>query len=140
MVWYIEALLFFWALLKEWLTTIFVTPFRSTDMLWLLVPVWVSWFFAEFFQEKIGTSMGNGMSNSVVVLWGSIDSIRQTVKLIGEGIIKGIGNITLRFGVIAIIFIYGAIIIVFGIKGNEIIKKIARIREITYVFVMFVPI
>ena len=140
MVWYITALLYLWDIFKEWLRTIFVLPFVNMDMLWLLVPVWLSWFFAEFFQEKIGTSMGNAISNSVVILWGSIDSTRQTVKLIGEGAVQGMGNIILRFAVITAIFFYGATIVVFGIKGNEIIKKIARIREITYIFVMFIPI
>ncbi len=140
MAWYINALLLFWELLKDWLTTIFITPFRSTDMLWLLVPVWISWFFAEFFQEKIGTSMGNALTNAVIVLWGSIDCTRQTVRLIGEGLVKGTGNIIARFAVIGGIFLYGFTIVFLGWKGNEIIKKVARIREVTYVFVMFVPI
>ncbi|MBI2139952.1 hypothetical protein HYU14_03440 [Candidatus Woesearchaeota archaeon] len=140
MVWYVTIVSYFWMLLKDWLFTIFIIPFKNTDMLWLLVPVWVSWFFSEFFQEKIGTSMGNALTNTVVVLWGSIDMARQTVRLIGEHVIKGFGSIFLRFSIITLVFAYGATIVVLGIHGNKIIKHIARIREVTYVFVMFVPI
>ncbi|HAB51115.1 MAG TPA: hypothetical protein DCE80_02885 [Ignavibacteriales bacterium] len=140
MTWYITALLYLWKIFKEWLSTMFVLPFTNTDMLWLLVPIWISWFFAEFFQEKIGTSMGNALTNSVVILWGSIDSTRQTIRLIGEGVLNGIWDAVLRFAVITVIFLYGALIVVLGIRGNPIIKKIARVREISYLFVMFVPI
>lgn len=38
------------------------------------------------------------------------------------------------------LFIYGITVVVLGWKGNQIIKKFARIREVTYIFVMFVPI
>ncbi|MBI2138346.1 hypothetical protein HYU13_02055 [Candidatus Woesearchaeota archaeon] len=140
MVWYVTIVSYFWMLLKDWLFTIFIIPFKNTDMLWLLVPVWVSWFFAEFFQEKIETSMGNALTNSVIVLWGSIDMARQTVSLIGRGVLRGLGTISLRFSLIWLIFAYGATIVALGIRGNPLIKHIARIREVTYVFVMFVPI
>jgi hypothetical protein len=140
MTWYISALLYLWEIFKGWVSTIFVLPFTNTEMLWLLVPIWVSWFFSEFFQEKTGTSMGNALTNAVVVLWGSVDCTRQTIRLISEGVITGIGNIILRFGVVILIFLYGLFIVIFGIKGNAVIKKIARVREVTYVFVMFVPI
>jgi hypothetical protein len=124
----------------EWIKTIFVEPFATSDMLWLLVPVWLAWAFAEFFQEKIGTSMGNAISNAVIVLWGSIDCTRQTVKLILDHDIIGTINIIIRFSIIGAIFIYGVIIVILGWKGNKIIKRIGRIRNVTYVFVMFVPV
>jgi len=138
--WLVNIGIYFWDLFKLWITTIFVAPFKTVDMLWLLVPVWISWFFAEFFQEKLGTSMGNAITNAVVVAWGSIDCTRQTIRLMGEGVVTGIGNIIARFSLLSIIFIYGVAIIVLGWKGNKVIKYIGRIREVTYVFAMFVPV
>lgn len=140
MTWYMNAVLYIWGIFKIWIETIFVIPFQNIDMLWLLVPVWIAWFFAEFYQEKIGTSMGNAITNAVVVLWASIDCTRQTVKLISEKIITSNIEIIRRFALIAAIFIYGFIIILFGIKGNKVIRKIGRVRIVTYVFVLFVPI
>lgn len=140
MVWYLSAVLYLWELFRLWTHTIFVTPFQNVNMLWLLVPVWLSWFFAEFFQEKVGTSMGNAITNAVLILWGSIDCSRQTVALIAAKTIEGTGNIALRFALIGVIFIYGILIVTWGIKGNTIVKKIGRIRQVTYVFAMFVPI
>jgi hypothetical protein len=140
MVWYITAGLYLWTIFKLWLNTIFVVPFQTVDMLWLLVPIWLSWFFSEFFQEKRGTSMGNAITNSVIVFWGSVDWARQTVNLITKAVIKGFLNISSRFFLIAVVFAYSMTIIVLGIKGNPIIKKIARIRVVTYVFVVFTPV
>jgi hypothetical protein len=140
MVWYAGILIYLWELLKLWSATIFATPFKNLDMLWLLVPVWLAWFFAEFFQEKQGTSMGNAISNAVVVMWGSIDWARQTVHLISSGAVSGFGNISLRFILAAAVLSYGILIIVMGVRGNKVIEYVGRIREVTYVFVMFTPI
>jgi len=129
-----------WDLFKLWINTIFVLPFKTTDMLWLLVPIWLGWFFSEFFQEKTGTSMGNAISNAVIVLWGSIDCTRQTVRLIGENALIGTWNIAFRFSIIALVFIYGLIILILGWKGNKLVKRIGRVREVTYVFVAFAPV
>jgi len=140
LIWYVTAGLYVWGLFKLWIETIFVIPIKTIDMLWLLVPVWITWFFAEFYQEKLGTSIGNGITNAVLIIWGSIDCSRQTVKLITNKIITAQIEIIGRFAIIAGIFIYGILIVFFGIKGNKIIKKIGRVRVVTYIFAMFVPI
>ncbi|MBW2972184.1 hypothetical protein KY359_04070 [Candidatus Woesearchaeota archaeon] len=140
MVWYASVGLYFWELFKTWITTIFIAPFKTTDMLWLLVPVWAAWFFAEFFQEKHGTSMGNAITNAVVVIWGSVDCTRRTVFLITSGTVTGLMDIISRFAIIAAILTYGVVIVTLGLKGNKIIKYIGRVREVTYAFAMFVPV
>ena len=141
MAWYIIALDYFWnELLLHWLKTIFVAPFMNLDMLWILVPVWLSWFFAEFFQEKTGTSMGNAITNATIVLWAAIDCARQTIRLISGGEVTGGFDIFFRFFLVSLIFGYGILIMILGWKGNPIVRKIGRIREMTYIFVMFVPI
>jgi hypothetical protein len=140
MEWLTISVQYIWSLFKLWIDTLFVIPFVNWDMLWLLVPVWISWFFSEFYQEKVGTSMGNAITNSVVVLWGSIDCTRQTVRLITEKIITSTGEIIWRFALVGLLFIYGILIIFLGIKGKTIIRKIGRVRTATYIFVIFVPV
>ena len=135
-----DLILTFRTLLEMWLQTLFILPFRNAEMLWLLVPVWVAWFFSEFFQEKIGTSFGNAITNAVVILWGSIDCTRQTLKLIAEKSISSTWQIAGRFTLIGFVFVYGIIIVHLGFKGNKIIKSIGRVRNVTYVFAMFVPV
>jgi hypothetical protein len=133
--------LYFFGLFKLWIETMFVLPFRNLDMLWLLVPVWLTWFFSEFFQEKSGTSLGNAITNAVLIVWGSIDCARQTANLISQKVIHdSLPQIIARFGLLILLFTYGFIIIRLGIRGNPLVKKIGRVRVVTYVFAMFVPI
>jgi hypothetical protein len=136
----VNIVIYFWNLFVLWIETIFVIPFKNWDMLWLLVPVWIAWFFAEFYQEKVGTSRGNAITNAVVVIWGSIDCTRQTARLIASKAITSGLQIFTRFALIAVIFAYGLIIVNLGMKGRKIVKYIGRVRVVTYVFVMFVPI
>ncbi len=140
MSWYVGIGLYFFDLVKIWVHTIFITPFQTLNMLWILVPVWLAWFFAEFFQEKTGTSMGNAITNATVVVWASIDAARQTVSLMSADAVSGFFNIAARFFLILLLFAYGILIIILGVKGNRLIQYIGRIREVTYVFVTFVPV
>ncbi|NTV23303.1 MAG: hypothetical protein HGA85_02930 [Nanoarchaeota archaeon] len=134
------AFQYLWLLFRDWLLTIFVVPIENWQMLWLLVPVWITWFFAEFFQEKTGTSLGNAITNAVVVVWGSIDCSRQTVNLIMMKEITQIWEIVARFALILALFVYGILIVRYGIKGDPIARKLGKIRVVTYVFIMFVPV
>jgi hypothetical protein len=140
MAWYLGILMYFWELFKEWLYAIFAVPFTNPEALWILAPIWLSWFFSEFFQEKKGTSMGNATSNATVVLWGAVDWTRQTMTLLTTAVIAGFWDVAFRVILIAAIFIYGTFITVLGIKGNKVIKKIGRVREVTYFIVIFTPI
>lgn len=139
MEWYAIAGIYVWNLFVLWIKVLFVLPFKNPEMLWILVPIWLSWFFAEFFQEKLGTSLGNAISNSTVVVWGSIDWMRQTLNFIHDGIVIGTFNVLSRYALAGIIFIYGMTIILLGIRGNKIIRYIGRVREVTYVLVIFTP-
>ncbi|MBU0461963.1 MAG: hypothetical protein KJ574_05235 [Nanoarchaeota archaeon] len=139
MVWE-SILLYLWETFKLWLFTIFVAPFKNFNMLWILIPIYLGWFFAEFFQEKVGTSMGNAISNSVVVFWGGFDWMRGTITKMTSGALAfGAGAIA-RVLLAFFLVVYGVLIIILGIKGNKLIKYIGRIREVTYVVIMFTPI
>lgn len=137
---FVDILLYIWNLFTLWIDTLFVVPVKNTDMLWILVPLWLSWFFGEFFQEKTGTSFGNAISNAVVVLWAGIDCIRQTIRFIGEGIISATNDIVVRFVLCGVLIAYGIIIIIFGTQVKEKVKIFGRIRDVTYAFAILVPV
>lgn len=120
--------------------SIFSAPAKNPDMLWVLVPIYLSWVFAEFYQEKTGTSLGNAISNGVVVLWAGMDWLRTTNKAHGfANLLKDVefaGETFLSIGVM----LYGVIIIVAGVNVLEITKYIGRIREVTFVLLAFTPV
>jgi hypothetical protein len=140
MAWYVDFIVYFWGLFITWLSALFVIPFQQLQVLWILIPLWLAWFFAEFFQEKRGTSLGNAVTNATIVLWGSIDAARQTVSLMGAGEIIGFWNIALRFFLILLLLAYGAFILIFGMKGRLLIMKVGRVRIVTYFVAVLVPV
>lgn len=136
----VDGILYLWNLFTLWANTLFIFPFKNTEMLWVLVPLWLSWFFSEFFQEKLGTSFGNAISNAIIVLWGGIDSIRQTVSAMAYDRMLSQQDITIRFIICGFMIVYGILIIIFGTRLNKKVKYFGRIRDVTYVFVIFIPI
>lgn len=133
-----EALMYIWNLFSLWAQTLFILPFKNPDMLWILVPLWLSWFFGEFFQEKLGTSFGNAISNAVIVLWAGVDCIRQTIYLMNGGDIHSL--LWVRFLLCGLLILYGIIIIVYGTKTKDKVKRFGRIRDVTYAFAILVPV
>ncbi|MFH1134434.1 MAG: hypothetical protein V1735_08165 [Nanoarchaeota archaeon] len=134
----LSALTFIWQVLKSWLFTLAV-PFIHLETLWIIVPIWLSWFFCEFFQEKRGTNFGNAISNGVVPFWVGIDWIRQITTQLRTPEIAFSWGIFGKFAIAAILMLYGVLIIYLGVKGKEFVKYIGRIREVTYFLVMFTP-
>ena len=115
---------------------LFSSPIFHLEMLWIVVPVILSWFFAEFFQEKLGTDMGNAISNGVVALWCGIDWTRNLMTQF-SGFDMGF---IIKEGLCILLFIYGAAIVFLGVKGSKIIKHIGRVREVTYFILAFTPV
>lgn len=139
MVWWLAALTFLWELFKDWLM-LFAAPFINPQMLWIIVPVLLSWVFAEFYQEKKGTSLGNAISNGVVVLWVGIDWARTTVNFIAQGAGMSILAIISKFTMSAMMFAYGLLIIIEGIKTKASTRIFGRVRVVTYFVLMLSPI
>lgn len=135
---FVEALNYIWNLFSLWIQTLFILPFKNPDMLWILVPLWLSWFFGEFFQEKLGTSFGNAISNAVVVLWAGVDCIRQTLDLMHAGEIYD--SLWIRFILCGLLITYGIIIIIYGTRTKDKVKRFGRIRDVTYAFAIMVPV
>lgn len=110
-------------------------------MWWIIVPIWINWFFAEFFQEKRGTSFGNAISNGAIAIFASIDWTRYMYRLYTEGIIRSFTfGVFLKIAVSLGVFAYGLYVIILSIKTHKLVYFIGRIRWVTYLLVMFTPI
>lgn len=122
-----------------WLN-LFAAPFKDFNMLWITIPVILAWAFTELYQEKKGTSYGNAISNGVVMLWVGIDWTRQVFLRFNE---TNSGYTALFFTTIGIsvaVLIYGFFIIFKGIHAKNVARIWGRIRQITYICLVFTPI
>jgi hypothetical protein len=128
-----------WQLFSEWLH-ILIAPVFYNDLLWISIPIWLNWFFAEFFQEKRGTSYGNAISNGAVPLFVGIDWARYITNALMEDRSVDWLIYSLKYAICGAIAVYGFTIIVLGIRGHVMTRKIGRIREVTYVLLMFTPV
>ena len=134
----ISILLYFWGLLKTW-GLLFAVPFANLEMLWIIIPTYLNWIFAEFFQEKRGTSLGNAISNATIVLWVAIDWSRTSTRFFMNGSISKIhliGNIVTS----VLVFLYGIWVVYEGVKGKNITHYIGRVRVVTYIILMISPL
>lgn len=119
---------------------LFSAPFINLDMLWVVIPIYLGWFFAEFFQEKRGTSLGNAISNGTIAFWVGADWARTTLRTRAE---QHLAMNLAFFGKIfmaVIMFAYGLFIIIQGIKARKMIHYAGRIRVVTYFVLMLTPL
>jgi len=129
--------MFIFEVINLWFYMVFTSPFSNFEVLWILVPVYLSWFLSEFFQEKQGTSIGNAITNGVVATWAGIDWLRTTMHLADS---DGTALTLLKVIFCLIVTGYGIIIIIEGIKTREIVKYMGRVREVTYAVAVGTPV
>lgn len=136
----LSIVLFLWDLFKQWIE-LFISPFYNLEMLWIIIPIWINWFFADLYQEKKGTSLGNAITNGAVMTWVGIDWIRHLINLIDIGRIPGFHYVTIIKFLLAItVGCIGIFIVKEGIQKKEYIHFIGRVRETTYITAMISPI
>ena len=131
--------LFIWNEFLAWLS-IFIGPLKNLEMLWIIVPIWVNWFFTEFFQEKEGTSMGNAVTNGGVMAWVGVDWIRYMVRMINIKELNLVFMTYVKFFLSLLVILIGIFIIVQGVKVKKYIHFLGRVRETSYVLLMISPI
>ena len=132
-IWF--GITYFFTLFVTWLG-IFVSPFHNPAMFWILIPIYLNWIFTDFFQERKGTSLGNAITNGAVVLWVSIDWTRT---LIGS-LHTFSWSIIVKFLLILLVFMYGLMITIEGIRGRDFVVRFGRCRETSYIMLMFTPV
>jgi hypothetical protein len=133
------ALLFVWSLLKDWLY-IFISPIAKLEILWIIAPIWLSWFFAEFFQEKKGTSFGNAISNGIVPFFVGLDWARFITNEIIDGTAKFNSVVFIKYALCLAVVAYGVSIIILGIKAKKFVQVYGRVRETTYALLVLSPV
>lgn len=122
-------------LLYPWLA-VFAAPFEHTDLLWITIPIILSWAVTELYQEKKGTSLGNAISNGVVVLWVGIDWLRQIVSDYAGASAAFITKLCIS----ASVLIFGGWIILHAMATHKKSLIFGRVRVITYVLLMLTPV
>lgn len=128
-----------WGTFSSWLW-LFGAPLKDFNVLWIIIPIWISWFFTEFFQEKHGTAFGNAITNGAIPIWVAIDWCRNLTFGLTQKTIETNYTLYVKFGLAAFILIYGFFVIIQGLKEKEFAHYGGRIRVITYFLVMFTPI
>ncbi|MEM4267319.1 MAG: hypothetical protein QXK37_00645 [Candidatus Woesearchaeota archaeon] len=129
----------FWQLFYSWLY-LFYAPFSEPEMLWVIIPIYLGWIITEIYQEKRDTSYGNAVSNGVIVFWVGIDWTRTTIRLLKEKAISVDMLLYAKLFIAFLVFSYGVLILYLGIKGKKSVRYIARIREVSYILLVFTPI
>jgi len=119
---------------------LFAAPFKDLNLLWIIIPIYLTWIVTEFYQEKKGTSLGNAVTNGVLPLWVGIDWGRKTMDMLSSGQIGVDSLLVTKIIIIIFMIIYGLIILVEGIRARPITKYIGRIREVTFFCVVFTPV
>ncbi|PIN86189.1 hypothetical protein COV19_06235 [Candidatus Woesearchaeota archaeon CG10_big_fil_rev_8_21_14_0_10_44_13] len=132
----LAGLSYFLGLFVYWLSIIFVLPFKNLEILWILIPIWVNFIFADFFQEKKGTSFGNAIANGAVMLWVGVDWIRFLVR--NHAGFDWV--VILKFFLCLVVVVWGFLVIYEGIKRKKIIHFIGRIRVVSYVMMVLSPL
>lgn len=126
----------FFSLLWFWLSLFFVIPFHDIEVLWILIPIWINLIFTDFYQEKHGTHFGNAITNGSVMLWVGIDWIRFIVRTTET--FSGTAILKIFLCVLAITL--GILIMIEGVHGKKIVSLIGRVRETSYVMLVFSPL
>jgi len=121
----------------QWIN-LFLAPAKDPNMLWILVPVYLNWFFSEFYQEKKGTSFGNAISNAFIAIWSGFDWARTVMSTRQTGVPAA--HFELKIGIAGVMLLYGAYIMFQCIKARKNIIMLGRIRVVTYVVLMITPL
>lgn len=116
-------------------------PASKLDVLYILVPVYINWLVNDYYQERKGTSLGNAAANGFVAVWVGIDWFRTMIPRMGYYTMFSFSWMFLafKFLVAIAVLIYGITVMRYAIEGNPIAKKIGKIREISYICLVFTP-
>lgn len=111
---------------------------KNFTMAFTLMPLYLGWFIADYYQERRGTDLGNAMSNGFMGLWAGIDWMRNSYN------VYQVSGDTLFF-IFKLLLCGGMLFYAFFImrkaaRGEKIVHYIGRIREVSYIAIIFTPI
>jgi len=132
-----EVLSYLWGLVLGWLS-LFAAPFINENLLWIVIPVYLSWILAEFYSEKIGgISFSGVITKGVVLIWVGIDWTRKTTDFLNTDVL---GLTLFKYFLCFFWIALGVFMIVQGISKKKIVKFVGRSRNTTYLTLVFTPI
>ncbi len=108
------------------------------NLAYSLIPIYLNWLVADYYQERRGTSFGNAISNGFMGLWVSMDWFRTAQQRFSESGDLGfmIGKIIFGIGILT----YAGFIIRAAAQGKKIAHFVGRIREVSYIAIMLTPL
>ncbi len=111
---------------------------KNWNMVFTLLPLYLGWFIADYYQERRSTDLGNAMSNGFMGLWAGVDWMRNSY-------IAYQTSSNLFFLAFKVLLCIGMLFYAFFImrkaaRGEKIAMYIGKIREISYVAIIFTPI
>lgn len=108
------------------------------NLAYSLIPIYLSWIVADYYQERRGTSFGNAISNGFMGLWVGMDWLRTAQQKFAESGAFGfmIGKSLFAVGILS----YAAYIVWTGIQAKKIVHYVGRIREVSYFAIMIAPL
>jgi hypothetical protein len=117
---------------------ILVAPAQNLEMLWIIIPVYLSGILADYYQEKKGTSLGNVISNGFVAMWVGLDWGKQLTAKIDFAALTLLNAVQAAMTIL--LLVYGFFIMFEGMKGKGLSRYIGRVREVTYFIICLSPI
>ena len=119
---------------KLFLALVFA-PFKHLELLWVLLPIYVSWFLAETFHEFEREDVIFGANSC---FWISMEWGRQSFSLLMLGNSYSILGFIAAFSML----IYGLILIYLFLKGKTdwLTRFLARNREIAFLQIVLTPL
>ncbi len=130
---------FFAELIARWLTLL-LKPLSDPTMLWIIIPIYITWIVTEFFQEKHGTSLGNAISNAFIPVFVGWDWTRTVYNRLVENSLPLGWQAYTKIGLALLLLVYGVQIFMEGLRARKRAQIIGRIRVVTYVVLMLTPI
>jgi len=123
------------------LNVFFFGPASNLDVLYILVPVYINWLVNDYYQERRGTDLGNAAANGFTAIWVGIDWFRTMIPRVGNLAAFKFAwyFLVFKFLVASIVIFYGITIMKYAVTGNKIATRIGRIREVSYVCIVFTP-
>jgi len=128
-----------WNLFVSWMG-LFLSPLTNFDLLWITIPIWISWFVGDYFQEKNKTSFGNAIANGVIPVVIGLDWTRYLVTQLTTFRIFWSVELIVKFIICVLVLVYGIMVIYYAVRARKVVQYLGRIREVTYILLMFTPI
>ena len=111
---------------------------KNFSMAYVLIPIYLGWFIADYYQERRGTSFGNAISNGFMGLWVGLDWLRTASSIYSQ---SGDLLLTALKGIFAVgMLVYAGLVMRAAAQGKKIAHFVGRIREISYFAIVFTPI